>query len=588
MAVWLRSAGAALAFASLCGAAEIVQAVEVAGSRAPFELATRAGEPIDQVKLRQDVKRLWGSGRFEDVRVESTEDATGLRLVFRLKEKRPLRLRKVEVHPPTAGVQHGLAPDAFVDPQRAQEAAAAVRAQLVAQGYPEARVTAKLAPVDSGRADVTLAVNKGKHVRIGKVEFTGEPGADPRELRKALQATRVRTMLPGVPWIWSGWKLRPGYSEDAIDADAAALRSLLFSKGFFAAAVRRDAPEYQPDGTLLRFRIDSGPRYAVRSLDVHPGGGGLRAILPGPGGQFPKAEVCGAFFDERRKAERAGVVDFGARLQITELPDGAAGQKRADLDARVELGPAYRVGRIEFRGNRGFGDLAIRRSLLLDEGQPLDQMLLRKTLGRMNRTGLFEPLSPANVVVNTAPGADIADLTIHVTERKRGHWALSGPVGPLSVAGPLRFSVGSRLPSWGRGIFDLSTYTASISLMAFAQPLAGVLPFLPDRRFMVLGTLGRPLLPGQRLTSGFTIAPQLGWQGMLAGYGVTQSRDLLGGLFESERTFTPPIEVKITRGTGPDAPIEGVMVCELPATKMDRLRKAGAITTGLLFSMSPF
>jgi hypothetical protein len=27
-------------------------------------------------------------------------------------------------------------------------------------------------------------------------------------------------------------------------------------------------------------------------------------------------------------------------------------------------------------------------------------------------------------------------------------------------------------------------------------------------------------------------APQLGWQGMLAGYGVTQSRDLLGGLFD--------------------------------------------------------
>ena len=39
------------------------------------------------------------------------------------------------------------------------------------------------------------------------------------------------------------------------------------------------------------------------------------------------------------------------------------------------------------------------------------------------------------------------------------HWLLSGPVGPMSVAGPLQFAIGSRLPSWGQGIFEMATYT---------------------------------------------------------------------------------------------------------------------------------
>src|SRR5690606_10377063 len=111
-------------------------------------------------------------------------------------------------------------------------------------------------------------------------------------------------------------------------------------------------------------------------------------------------------------------------------------------------------------------------------------------------------------------------------------WAISGPVGPLSIAGPLQFTIGSRLPAWGRGILELSTYTASLSFMAFAHPLANFLPFLPKNRFLLLGSLHRPLLPGQRFVSGYTIAPQLGWQGMLLGYGMSQARGLLGGVLE--------------------------------------------------------
>jgi outer membrane protein assembly factor BamA len=590
MRVWLRCAAAALALVPFCTGAEgnvarEIVSVEVAGSRAPFELETRAGHTMDSAKLREDVKRLWASGRFEDVRVESTMEDGGVRLVFRLTEKPTLRLRHVVLEPNSAGLDAGIEPDARVDSWRAQSAAAAIRSQLVAQGYPAARAEGEIVPVDSGRADVRITIDKGEHVRVRDVAFTGELGARPGELRKALQNTKSRTILPGI------WRLRPGYSEDAVEADSANLKSLLYRKGFFDARVGLDALEREGRNAHLRFRIDSGPEYAIRTLNIHSPGGSLRPIRPGPGGQFPAKDVCRALFEERRKAEKAGVIEFGARLEISELQDVAAAPgrpKRADIAARVELGPAYRIGRIEFRGNRAFSDMALRRAMLLDEGQPVDQMLLRKTLARLNRTGLFEPLSPANVVLNTAPGAEVADLTIHVREKKRGHWALSGPVGPLSIAGPLQFAIGSRLPSWGRGIFELSTYTASISFMTFAQPIASLLPFLPNKRFLVLGMLHRPMLPGQRFTSGFAIAPQLGWQGMALGYGMGQVRDLLSGPLQGERELTPPLEVKITRGVGPDAPIVGIMLCEMPATKLDRLRQVGSVGLNLVFAMSPF
>jgi hypothetical protein len=104
----------------------------------------------------------------------------------------------------------------------------------------------------------------------------------------------------------------------------------------------------------------------------------------------------------------------------------------------------------------------------------------------------------------------------------------------------------------------------------------------------VLGVLQRPVLPGQKLLSGFTIAPQYGWQAMLLGYGVSHARDMFGGLLEGERAITPPLPVNVTRAGESTAAYEGTLTCELPKTPWDRVRQVTGVTMNLLFSLTPF
>lgn len=559
---------------------KVVNSVEIAGPHPAVELETRPGEPLDPARVERDVKRLWSAGRVEDVRVESVEEPEGMRVTFHVTAKPSLRLRKLIIDPPLPGVTATI-PDAHpLDGATAQQVAAEVRRQLVAQGYPQARAEAKIVPVAPGQADLRITTESGPHSRIEDVEFSGDLAAKPGDLRKALKATKTKTLVPGIPGIWGGWKLRPDYSEDAALSDAGNLLDYYYKRGHFDADVNLDGVEAGPRAQV-RYAIQAGPRFAIRSISLD-GAAGARTIAPGAKGEFPVRDLCRALMEERREAERAGVMDFGARIDVRDafVQDG---RKWADISATIQRGPAYRVGRIEFRGNRALSDISIRRGMELDEGAPLDQTLLRKTLQRLNRTNLFEPLTPANVVVNTPPGSEVADIVINLKERKRGHWAFSGPVGPMSIAGPLQFAIGSRLPSWGRNVFELSTYTASLSFMAFAQPMAAIMPFLPKRQFLVLASVHRPQLPGQRWVSGFTIAPQLGWQAMLAGYGLSQTRDLLGGVLESERYLAPPLPVTVARPGRP----EGTMYCEMPKTALDRFRKAGSIGLNLLFAFSP-
>jgi hypothetical protein len=532
-----------------------ISSVRILGAPAAFALETRAGDVGDSAKVQRDVKALCNWQRCSDVRVEATPDGEDLGLVFKVQGRHAWRVEKIRLEPPTPGINLGIASGDEVDGESAQQVARSVRRQLEGSGYPDAAVEARLLPAGTGKADLQIHIDKGQQMDIAGVTLSGNLGMKPSDVRKALRTTKAKTMVPGL------WRILPGYSWEAAQSDAANLRSFYYQHGYFDADVKVDRVDFADGKARIGFGIESGPRYQMRGFQS-------------------TAAVCRELFVERRSAERSGVLDFSARLDIRN----ADAQNRVDAKPTVELGPAYRVGRIEFRGNHLVNDATVRRALLIDEGALLDETLLRRSLAQLNQTGFFEPLGENNVVVNTPPGSDRADVTIWLKEKKKRNWYLSGPVGPMSIAGPLEFAIGSRLPPWGRGLLELSTYTVSAHFMFFAKPLSTLLPFLPNRRFLPLMTIQRPMLPGGQIWSGFTIAPQLGWQGMLGGYGMSQTRALLQSVFESPRALTTVLPVTIAK----DGSDVGIMNCSVPKTKWDRLRQVGGTATNLVFSFSPF
>jgi outer membrane protein insertion porin family len=547
----------------------VVSAVVIEGAPAGFPLETRAGETFDAAKVQRDVKALWQWRQPGDVRVEQVSEGDQVRVVFRVEPRHTLVLRKVEIDPPTPGINAGIQPGEEIDDRRAQAIAAALRGQLEQSGHLSAAVDTHLADAGSGRADLLIHIEKGQAVDVGAVSFTGDLGVREKELRKALRATGSRTLLPGVPGMWHSWRLLRPYQAESAPADVANLQSFYYRHGFFDAAVRVDSVDFNGSKARVQFDVESGPQYQVREFTLFSADG-PRQIQPGA--------ACRELLAERRKAERDGVLDFTARIEVHKVDD-----TRADLRATLERGPAYATGRITFRGNHKFGDIMLRRAMRLEEGAPLDEMQLRRSLAQLNAMGLFEPLAERDVVVYTPPGSKAADLTIWLKEKKARSWSFSGPVGPMSVAGPLEFSLGSRLPAWGQGLLELSTYTVSARLMFFAKPIGTLVPFLPNKRFVPLLVVSRPLLPGQRFLSGATFAPQLGWQGMLFGYGVGQARDLFRGFFQSDRGLTPDLPVTIVNGSR-----EGTMVCTPPKTAWDWARQVGGIVTNVGFSFLPF
>jgi hypothetical protein len=255
--------------------------------------------------------------------------------------------------------------------------------------------------------------------------------------------------------------------------------------------------------------------------------------------------------DLRRSAEAQGRLDFTAEVESA----GTGGP--LDLTARIWVGSAHAVGRINFTGHSAINDSTLRRAMTIYERDLLDVGQLRRSLARINDIGVFEPLTLADISVSRRDDGVTADVTIPLRERKRRWWSVSGPMFP--DIGTLQATLSSRLPPWGRGIFEATTYFVSLNVAGFAKPFLA---------------LQRPVIPGQELLSGFAVSPALSPRAMLMHYGRTHLAHGIGTVLDGE--WFDPLAVPVTSA----GPLEAEpLICVTPKPRLWWLRR-GAATVG--------
>ena len=267
-------------------------------------------------------------------------------------------------------------------------------------------------------------------------------------------------------------------------------------------------------------------------------------------------ELCACLLDLRRSAEAQGRLDFTAEVESV----GTGGS--LDLTARIWVGSAHAVGRINFTGHSGINDSTLRRAMTIYERDRLDVGQLRRSLARINDIGVFEPLTLADISVARRDDGVTVDLTIPLRERKRRWWSVSGPMFP--GIGTLRATLSSRLPPWGRGVFEATTYFVSLNVAGFAKPFLA---------------LQRPVIPGQELLSGFAVSPALSPRAMLMHYGRTHLAHGIGTWLDGE--WIDPLAVPVTLTGSLEAE---PLLCVPPKPRLWWLRRAAAAAANVAFT----
>jgi outer membrane protein insertion porin family len=558
--------------------APVIKSVRVLGTKSPVELRTQVGQNFDSSTVQSDVHRLWSTGRFDDIRVETAPEEEGTAVTFHVVEMPQLVLHTFHVEPSTFGLQMNLPEGTPMSRLRAHQIANQAQQDLRSDGFRTATVDYDLVPFAGNKVDLHLNIDAGERIRVKQVEFVGNTAFDSKDLRGTLRSLKIRRVTPPIPGVWNGWRLYPGYNPDGVQGDLALLRSYYLSRGYFDATVKLKDVEVAQKAAHVSIQVDAGQMYHVPTWQVS-GNGVLPKVVHPVNNLMRYQNFCSTLFVARREAEHEGILDFTVNAQVQPTEASTKEAPEATLSATVDRGTPFHIGRIEFTGNRHFSEAAIRSNFLLDEGDLLDEHLLRKSMARLNEANYFAPVNEHSTILHTDPKTGIADIDMRVMERKRGSWNLSGPVGPPSVAGPLEASIRTRLPAWGSGLLEASTYTISLSMFAFTHYLIPIgLPHIP---LIPIVALSRPYTPGQGWKSGFMIVPELGWQYMVLGYGVSQLQHRLVPVLRGDRGIEPELPVTV------DTPnSRTTLVCEPPAPRYSVVRSALAMGLSFIGSMA--
>ncbi len=397
---------------------QVIEQIDVSGNRRiPTEtiksrIYTRNGDVYDEAALQRDLRSVWNSGYFSDVRMEREQSAKGWLIHIYVREKPTIRtieykglnsVSQSDILERYKKVKVPLTVDSPYDPTKVIKAKVVLQQLLAEHGRQFANISVQVQEVPPASVSVTFNVKEGPKIKVGNIKFVGNKHVNSRTLRAAMKNLRPL----GIPQsIFLENIFSKTFDSSKLEEDTERVREALQTFGYFKAVV--DDPKTQLRDTHSKLHvpfvqsgegkvmditmpIDEGDKFklkaivftnnkAIRNTQL------LRDLFPIKDGDTFNKQLIGKGLDNLRKAYgEIGFIDFSP-VPTTEIDDV---KKEITLNVEVEEGKPYYVRRIEFQGNTTTRDRVIRRELLVQEGQVFNSRLWDISVLRLEPAQLF-------------------------------------------------------------------------------------------------------------------------------------------------------------------------------------------------------
>jgi outer membrane protein insertion porin family len=439
----------------------VIEDIDVSGNRRiPTETVlsrvyTKKGDVYDETALQRDLRSVWNSGYFADVRMEREQTSKGWLIHIYVREKPTIRtidykgLNSVSVSDVLdryKKVKVSLTVDSPYDPTKVIKAKGVLQELLSEHGRQFATINVQVQEVPPAAVSVTFNVKEGPKVKVGDIRFKGNNHVSSRTLRAAM-----KNLHPiGIPQsIFLENIFAKTFDASKLEEDTERVREAMQTYGYFKAVV--DDPKTQLRDVHSRWHvpfvqsgngkvmditmpIDEGDKYKLKAI-VFTNNKAilntqlLRNLFPIKDGETFNKQLIGKGLDNLRKAYgEIGYIDF-TPVPTTEIDDA---KKEITLSVEVDEGKPYFVRRIEFQGNTTTRDRVIRRELLVQEGQVFNSRLWDISVLRLNQLNYFDALKPEDDTerkLDTQNGT--VDLIVKVKEKGKNSIGLTGGVSGL-------------------------------------------------------------------------------------------------------------------------------------------------------------
>jgi outer membrane protein insertion porin family len=429
--------------------------------------ALRPGDPYDNERLDQALRDLLATELFADVQIAGADTGN---LVIQVRENPVInrivlegnrRIKSDKINP-----EIRLAPRQIFTRSRARADVARIIELYRRQGRYAASVEPQIVQLDQNRVDVVFEINEGPKSRVRRINIIGNDQFGDGRLISEM-ATREH--------VWYNiFSSRDTYDPDRLAFDQQKLRQFYLTQGYADFRVVSAVAELTPDRRdfIITYVVEEGQRYKFGNVAVESdirdfSTEQLRANLPMHTGDYYNAQQVEDTVT--RLNELAGLFGY-AFADVRPTFNRNRETLTMGVTFRVAEAPRVYVERIDISGNTTTRDKVIRREFRLAEGDPFNNVRVRRSRDRIQSLGYFQENLEIQQTQGSAP--DRVVLGVEVEERATGELQLSAGFSSLE-----RFLVNLSVRQrnfMGRGqelraAINYSSYSKSIEL-GFTEP----------------------------------------------------------------------------------------------------------------------
>ncbi|MEE9305586.1 MAG: POTRA domain-containing protein, partial [bacterium] len=231
-----------------------------------FHITTREGDPFSVYAIREDLKKIYGLGYFEDVTVDVAEYEGGLKVIYKVVEKPSLRTITVSGNDkiPDEEIFSNipLREGAILNRSLVQESITVIQFLYHEKGHLFVKVEPLYHASLNNYVDLELKVTEGKKAFVETISFTGNRSFSDKELRKVIDT--------GTWGPLSYLTKRGAYVRDVVKNDRVKLVQFYHNNGFADVVIGEPAVEIDDKAgrIFVTFPTNEGLQYRVASLKI--------------------------------------------------------------------------------------------------------------------------------------------------------------------------------------------------------------------------------------------------------------------------------------------------------------------------------
>ena len=440
-------------------------------------IRVKIGDPYRPAAIDEDVRSLYNTGLFYNIRVSQETGADGVALTYVVQGKPRLTEIKFQGNSKfsTGKLRKKLTSKTgeplderklFTDSQEIQK-------MYQKAGYPRTVVKYVFNPDElAGRGTATFEITETPKVKIVKVEFAGAQ-AFPLNVgffEKLVHPSRVglrKTIKTRKHWMFS-WLTGSGFLKDEqFEDDQEKLKEFYREKGYIDFDIKSvEFLNPTPRTMIVRFNIYEGTQYKVGSIKFSGNklfttndlAIGLRFVhalkgskaKTGPNGL--EMDVGDVFSPKGMSKDVEAVEDFygskgytdvstsSRNLIVIRIPNTETGTM--DLEFQIDEGQKSYIEKIEIRGNTKTKDKVIRRELAVSPGEVFDMVRVKVSKQRLEGLQYFEKVDARPEPSDISPTRK--NLVVGVDEKNTGNLTMGAGFSSVdSIVGFVELSQGN-------------------------------------------------------------------------------------------------------------------------------------------------